>query len=299
VLARRKQRQSQNIVTWATGKRPGATDHEAEGQHGAFGEEEMSKDAAAIPNRNLPIKHAEKPAKTACGLRVVESCLSCAVAEKRVFCKLPATTLERLDGISSAASYPPGAVLFAEGQEPRGVFLICNGRVKLSSGSAKGKPLIFRIAEAGEIIGLPGALSGKPYEVTAEASEATQANFIARRDFVAFLRQNGEAAVRVAEMLVGIYHSSCQELRYVGLSKTAAQKLARFLLDLPEGRSLENAPQRVTLHLTHEEIGEVIGASRETVTRLFTSFKRKQLIAVESPYIIINNRLSLEDILDM
>jgi CRP-like cAMP-binding protein len=57
----------------------------------------------------------------------------------------------------SLATYPRGSILFVEGQEARGVFVVCNGRVKLSAGSADGKSLIMRIAESGEIIGLPGA----------------------------------------------------------------------------------------------------------------------------------------------
>jgi CRP/FNR family transcriptional regulator len=216
-----------------------------------------------------------------------------------VFCDLPLPVLDRLDAISSVASYPAGAVLFVEGQEPRGVFIICNGRVKLSGGSAKGKSLIFRIAEAGEIIGLPGTLSAKPYELTAEALEPTQANFIARQDFLVFLRQNGEAALRVAEMLSTIYHTTCQEMRYLGLSRSAAEKLARFLLDTTAAQEQDSGPLRATLTLTHEEIGEMIGASRETVTRLFASFKRKQYIEVHGASLVIKNQLALQEILGM
>ena len=79
---------------------------------------------------------------------------------------------------SCQISYP--AILFVEGQEARGVFVICNGRIKLSASSADGKSLILRIAEPGEVVGLPGTISGKPYEVTAEALEPIQANFIPR-----------------------------------------------------------------------------------------------------------------------
>src|SRR5580658_1943336 len=206
------------------------------------------------------------------GLRVVEDCLACPVLKDRVFCNLPRAALAGLDEISSPATYPRGAVLFTEGQNPRGVYILCNGRVKLFGASAAGKAVIFRIAEPGEIIGLPSTLSGKPYELTAEALEPTQANFVRREDFLAFLRLHGETALRVAEMLSNIYHATCQEVRYLGLSGSAAEKLARFLLDLKPAKNTEPGQIRANLTLTHEEIAEMIGSSRETVSRLFANF---------------------------
>jgi CRP/FNR family transcriptional regulator, cyclic AMP receptor protein len=251
-----------------------------------------------IPRKKRRIMRTGKSMKTPYGLQVIEDCITCPLLKDRVFCNLPKPVLEGLDAISSSATYPAGAVLFVEGQEPRGVFILCSGRVKLSGGSADGKSLIFRIAEEGEIIGLPGTLSSKPYELTAKALEPTQANFIRREEFLSFLRQHGVAALRVAEMLSNIYHSMCQEVRYLGLSGSAAEKLARFLLDLTARRNGQDERLRTTLTLTHEEIGEMIGASRETVTRLFASFKRKQLIEVHGSSLLIKNKAALEEFLE-
>jgi CRP/FNR family transcriptional regulator, cyclic AMP receptor protein len=236
--------------------------------------------------------------KTPYGLEVIESCLTCPMTKERLFCDLPQHALSGLDGISSSATYPKGAILFVEGQAPRGVFVICNGRVKLSASSADGKSLILRIGEAGEIVGLPGTISGEPYEVTAEALEPIQANFIPRDEFLQFLRENGEAAVRVAQMLSKIYHSVCREIRYLGLSGSAAEKLARFLLDLASPHEAGDGPIRITLTLTHEEVAGMIGASRETVTRLFSSFKQRHLLEVHGSTIIIKSRSGLENVME-
>jgi CRP/FNR family transcriptional regulator, cyclic AMP receptor protein len=238
--------------------------------------------------------------KTPYGLQVIESCLSCPLHKERLFCNLPQNVLEGLDAISSTATYPKGAVLFVEGQQPRGVFVICNGRVKLSASSADGKSLILRIADPGEIVGLPGTMSGKAYEATAEALEPIQANFIRRNDFMQFLKDHGEAAVRVAEILSDILHATYQEVRYLGLSSSAAEKLARFLLDLPAERSSRGTEgdgrPRATLTLTHEEIAETVGLSRETVTRLFGDFKRRNLVEVHGSTLIIANKAGLEEV---
>ncbi len=215
----------------------------------------------------------------------------------RLFCDLSSRVLEGLDAISSSATYPKGAILFVEGQEARGIFVICNGRVKLSASSADGKSLILRIANPGEVVGLPGTISGKPYEVTAEALEPIQPNFIPRNVFLKFLREHGEVAVRVAEMLSDIYHATYREVRYLGLSGSAGEKLARFILDLAREdtkTSEDGHADRTALTLTHDEIAQMIGSSRETVTRLFADFKRKNLIEVHGSSLVITNKAGLE-----
>src|SRR6201987_4217406 len=121
------------------------------------------------------------------GLEIIENCVTCPHREDRLFCNLPPAAVQRLSEITSASSYPKGATLFVEGQAARGVFILCAGRVKLSTSSADGKSLIVRIAEPGEVLGLPATVTGKLYELTADVLEPTQANFIARTDFLNFL----------------------------------------------------------------------------------------------------------------
>lgn len=259
---------------------------------------QMAYRIRVIPRKKERIMRADDAMKTPYGLQVIESCLTCPVMKDRLFCDLSQKALAGLDAISATATYPKGAVLFVEGQEARGAFVICNGRVKLSASSAHGKSIILRIAEAGEIVGLPGSISGKPYEVTAEALEPIQANFIRRDELMRFLREHGEAALRVAEMLCHIYHATYQEVKYLGLSGSAAEKLARFILDLAGEKPHEDGPIRIAVTLTHEEIAEMIGASRETVTRLFASFKKKKLIEVHGSTLLIKNKTELEALLE-
>ena len=232
------------------------------------------------------------------GFEIIESCVSCPHREDRLFCNLPPAAVQALSAITSPAAYPKIAMLFVEGQSPRGVFILCGGRVKLSTSSADGKSLIVRIADPGEVLGLPATITGKPYELTAEVIEPTQANFIARGDFLAFLRQHGEAALRVAQQLGETYHSAIAEMRNIGLSHSVGEKLARFLLDLSESHDNGKGEVKVTLTLTHEEIAQTIGTSRETVTRLFGEFKRKQLMQVKGSTLIIKNKAGLESVLN-
>src|SRR6201987_2140735 len=166
------------------------------------------------------------------GLDIIESCLTCKMRAERLFCDLPTSALQAFENIKYATAYPKGAVLFVEGQAPRGIFVLCKGRVKLSICATDGKTLIVKIAEPGEVLGLSASVSGKPYELTAETIDPCQANFVKREDFLRFLRDHSDACFKVAEQLSEKYNNACHEVRSLGLSHSAAEKLANLLLEL-------------------------------------------------------------------
>lgn len=256
----------------------------------------MSSGFRFVSRREGGILRGGEPMRAPYGLEIIESCLSCPHREDRLFCNLPPPAVQKLAAITSAAAYPKGATLFVEGQSPRGVFILCSGKGKLSTSSADGRSLILRISEPGEILGLPATVTGKPYELTADVLEATQANFISRADFLLFLGEYGEAALRVAQQLGETYHSAIAEMRTIGFSHSAGEKLARFLLDLSADHDEGKGEVRLTLTLTHEEIAQMIGASRETVTRLFSDFKKRQFLQVKGSTVIIKNKAGLENL---
>jgi CRP/FNR family transcriptional regulator len=230
------------------------------------------------------------------GLEIVESCLTCKLRADKIFCNLPQATVQALEAIKYTTAYPKGAVLFVEGQAPRGVFILCRGRVKLSICSSDGKTLILKIAEAGEVLGLSASVSGKPYELTAETLDPCQVNFVKREDFLRFLREHNDVCLRVAEQLSEKYNTACHEIRSLGLSHSAAEKLAKLLLEWSMKNGGARQPDRMKLTLTHEEIAQMIGTSRETVTRLFAEFKKRQLIQLKGSTLVIRNRSALENL---
>jgi len=231
------------------------------------------------------------------GLQIVENCVTCPHKELRLFCNLAPAALQRLSEITASATYPKGATLFVEGQAARGVFILCAGHVKLSTSSSDGRTLILRISDPGDLLGLPATISGRPYEVTADVIEPTQANFISRTDFLNFLRDHGEAALRVAQELSETYQTAFAEMRTIGLSHSAREKLARFILDWSANHPSDNGAIRFNLTLTHEEIAQMIGASRETVTRLFADFKKRNLLQIKGSSVTIKDRLGIEKLL--
>jgi len=228
------------------------------------------------------------------GIQLNGTCENCPLWNEQSFCNLQKPVLKALEAIKFTSGYPKGVVLFVEGEDPRGVFLVCKGSVKLTMTSADGKTMILRMAGPGEALGLHAVVSGEPFQVTAETKEPCQINFVRRDDFLRFLREHGEASIRAAQQLSTSYHAACTQIRSLGLTHSASGKLAKFLLESPPAVPAAKDGTRVRMTMTHEEIGQMIGASRETVTRTLGQFKHKQLVAQRGCTIVIQNRAALE-----
>lgn len=226
------------------------------------------------------------------GMTIVDSCLTCPARHQRIFCAMPAAAMEKVNEMKSTALYPESAVLFIEGQPSRGVFILCSGRAKLSTTSKSGKTVITRISEPGDILGLSATILSYPYEVTAEMLEPGQANFISKECFLHLLRTNSDVTLRAAQILSLRCYAAHEEIRTLGLTRSPAEKFAKLLLSwYPPNATNGNAEVKVTLR--HHEIAEMIGTTRETVTRLFTEFTKKRLLQRRGATLVFRDKPAL------
>jgi CRP/FNR family transcriptional regulator len=228
------------------------------------------------------------------GLQITENCLICKLRHSGFFCDLPRPSLEALEKIKYASAFPQGAVLFVEGQAPRGIYIICSGRVKLSTTSRDGKTLILRIAEAGEVLGLHASVSGKPYELTAETLQSCQLDFVRREDFLKFLQSHADACLNAAQHLSKNCQDAYETIRSLGLSHSVSEKLARLLLEWSTDGDSTAEGIRIKVALTHEEIAQLIGTSRETVTRVLGEFREKKVAQLRGSTLVIRDKAALE-----
>src|SRR5262252_5551568 len=228
------------------------------------------------------------------GIRISENCVLCKMRQSGYFCEMPPASLEELEKVKYASAYPQGAVLFVEGQAPRGVYVVCTGRVKLSTTSREGKTLILRIAQAGEVLGLHATVSGRPYELTGETLQPCQLDFIRRDDFLRFLQHHGDACLNAAEHLSQNCQDAYEMIRSLGLSHSVGEKLARLLLEWASDGENTKDGIRIKISLTHEEIAQLIGTSRETVTRVLSEFREKKFAQLRGSTLMIMNRPGLE-----
>jgi CRP/FNR family cyclic AMP-dependent transcriptional regulator len=217
--------------------------------------------------------------------------------EDKTFCDLSPAVADALELEVLTTTYPTGAVLFAEGQMPRGVFIVRRGRVKLSICGSDGRTLILRIVEAGGALGVAAVVAGYKYEATAETQEPCEISFLRQSDLLRLMRQHGELALWVTQHISQDYASTCREIRDLILSDSASEKLARLLVGWLDQNSEARNPSQMKLALTHEEIGQMIGTSRETVSRLFAGFKKQHLIQQTGATLVIPSRLALESLI--
>ena len=232
------------------------------------------------------------------GIEITEDCLLCKLRSSSFFCNLPKAPLQDLEKIKYASAYPHGAVLFVEAQAPRGVYVICSGRVKLTTTSRDGKTLILRIAEPGEVLGLHATVSGRPYELTGETLQPCQLDFLRRDDFLRFLQNHADACLSAAQHLSRNCQSAYEMIRSLGLSHSVGEKLARLLLEWAADGDKTKEGIRIKISLTHEEIAQLIGTSRETVTRVLSEFRQKKFAQLRGSTLLILNKPGLERMIE-
>jgi CRP/FNR family transcriptional regulator len=191
--------------------------------------------------------------------------------------------------------YPTGSVLFSEGETARAVYIVCKGAVKLSIASGDGKTLITHIAHAGEALGLSTAFGGHEYRSTAETLEPSQVKVLRRDEFLRLANNELEVSRRVSLQLGKDCDAANDHLRAIGLSHSAAEKFAHLILTWADenGRASENGT-RVQVLMTHHDISQLIGTSRETITRLLKDFREKGIVSVKGSTLTIHNRSALD-----
>lgn len=222
-------------------------------------------------------------------------CRGCAQRTGEYFCDLPDEASAIFRKVKIAHSYPRGTTLFAEGQPANGVYTLCSGRVKLSTYSEDGKAIIVRVVEAGGVLGLSACIAGLNHEATAQVLENCQLHFIRREEFFDLIEQSPAAAIKAMEELSRNYYHAHSQICSLGLSASAGDKLAKLFLEWYDHTASgpDASGRHIPINYTHEEMAEMIGASRETVTRLLKSFSTRGLISLRRNDLYIPDRQKL------
>ena len=188
----------------------------------------------------------------------------------------------------------PGAtVLIWEEQRPSSILVLLDGKVKISMNSFDGKRFLLGVAGVGDILGLNSAVSGDPSEIRAESMYPCTIASLQRQDFLNFLWRYPIAFRNVATELSSHYTRACERLRMFGLTSSVKSRLAGLLLEWCKGARQTSCGTQIWCVLTHQEIGECIGASRETVTRILSDLKNRGLMELRGTILIIPSRSAL------
>lgn len=227
-------------------------------------------------------------------LRIQYKCQECDLRRKGFFCNLSTADLQSFESLKVTKVYPKGTMLFVEGQPSVGVFMLCQGKVKLSTCSRDGKVIILEIAGAGDVLGLSAAVNSADYETTAEVLELCQVNYVKTSDLLRFMQTHSEASLNAARQLSRNYQTAYRQVCSLGLSDSVVDKLAKLFLGWSGNGSRDNGRVQLKNVFTHEEIAEMIGVSRETVTRALKQLREHDLITLKGSDLVIHDRLRLK-----
>jgi len=192
-----------------------------------------------------------------------------------------------------------GAILFEDGDQPTGVYVILDGCVKLSLNSADGRTLLLGFFGPGTILGLGAAILERSHVGSAEVLRPTKAAFVPRKELAREIQGDTGAARKAAELVSEDYYFILSKMRAVDLSQSARQKLARCLLGLIAHHTSTSGDEVLKLDMSQETIAQMVGLSRETVTRMLSHLRKRGILDWNHSSLLIRNRRALANIADL
>lgn len=224
---------------------------------------------------------------------IFSNCEECRSHKGSSFCNLPKPALKELDRIKHVRAVAQGDRLFNEGRPVEELMIVCEGGALLTFAS-NGRTLAIGVSEPNEVLGLSSVISGRPHEGSAEAIENTRVAVINRSDFLNFLERFPAAALNASAELSRKVNRAYDKIRLIGAGFSVRQRLAAWLLRLQNNSRNRNDLVRVTL--THERIAQLLGVSRESVTRALSGLRKQGIIDVHGIQLRVCDRKGLESI---
>lgn len=215
-------------------------------------------------------------------------CETCQMRGQGMICELPTDALADFQRAGVVAVYKPRQVVFSEGTPAMGLYIVCQGAVKLYHSDRFGREHILEVAGPGAVLGELSLDDNQTISVSAETLVDAQLCFLARERLVTFLQKHPAMGVRVVIALSNELAAARRKVRDLAL-KGAESRLAGLLVQLARANGDPTSGQRVPLHYTRREVAEMIGVSTETAIRLFGKLKQRHAISTDRREITITD----------
>ena len=197
-----------------------------------------------------------------------------------------------LSGLGRTAVYSPGAVMCVEGDPATHVFVLVDGWVKIVGVTSDGHELTLALRGRGDTVGEVAGETTGYRTATVQAVGTVRALIVAYEKFRSFLDANDGADRAYRRMVTRRWNDAESMLRARSVT-SGAQRLAGLLLELADWRDSE---VRAAMTLTQEELASLTGASRATVTRALSNWRRRGIIRTSQRDITITNLVALRKI---
>ena len=211
-----------------------------------------------------------------------------------LFASLPQNVISDLDVLLAPSFQASNTILYSQNDKASGVNIVFTGRVKLTAVVATGKTALLRISHPGDLLGLNAVMAQHPYMATARVLDDCRIAFLDRQSLVDLMNRHPELAITIAERLANDCAEALTEMLFLRVTTSTLQRLAMLILRWAGGNGHRRSV--FPIFYTQAEIGQIIGASRETVTRLMKKLERKGNISVSHSKLKILDQQSIKKI---
>ncbi len=228
-----------------------------------------------MTEKDNPALEKLKSVKTNCG------------SDGTYFSEFSRQWIDKSEKYSIEKTFPKGALLFSEGDDSDGLYIIKEGKAKVFISDETGKDMTVAMLGPGEVIGEIASLDGQARTASVTAIEPTIVLKIAQRDFKRFLSDNQELAFEIIQVLtsrIRSYNTSVSNLAF----KTVYERIVAMLEQNSE--SCEDGTRVVNGSFTHKDIADMVGASREMVSRVFSDLTKGEYISIDQRVITIHKK---------
>ena len=224
----------------------------------------------------------------------MSKCEECIVRQLNSLKSLNKDELIRISSCKTSKTIKKGEVIFEEGDHINGVFCISDGICKVSKMSSNGRDQIIHLAKKGAILGERSLISDEAANLKATAINDMEVCFIPREEIIKDLEKNPGFSMNVLKDLARSLKNVDNVLVDMA-QKTVKQRLAEMLLNL-EIKFGHNSENVLNIHLSREDIANIIGTATESAIRLLSEFKKEKIILLKGKNISLIDTAKLKKI---
>ena len=204
-------------------------------------------------------------------------------------------TVEQLDAIARIVSdkeYKKGQIIFSEGDEGEGFYLVISGRVKVYKLSPEGKEQIMHIFGPGKPFAEVPVFGGSRYPANAEAMDRCKLFFFPKKSFISLIQENPSLSMNMLASLSQRLKQFSNLIETLSL-KEVPGRLASYLLYLSDKNG---SIDEFKLDIAKSQLASLLGTIPETLSRIFAKMGSRELVRINGPEITILDRTGLEDL---
>lgn len=211
-----------------------------------------------------------------------------------LFAGLEDEDLESLIAVANRRKYPKDGVIFFENDVGDALFMILSGRIKVTILSDDGREIILAMLSDADFFGEMSLLDNEPRSATAIALQETEMVVLHQRDFLTIVEKRPRVLINLLSVLSARLRKANQQIGNLALHDVYG-RVARILLEMASEDGTRQPDGRVTFRRpTHQEIANMIGATRETVSRMISDLHRQGYIEIAGKNVIIQAALAKE-----